>query len=183
MAYGGSQARGWIGATTASLHHSHRNARSLTHWARPVIEPVSSWILIRFVSTAPLWEVQQTFFEFHYYAGTHQFTKNMYSKLILRWMEGKHTYMNTYNKDMHGRLIMDWRIRLRVVGDKGLSKMTCKLLSGFLFSIIGFSKVQDQYFLTWTPWKWSLPNIWCCLCSFLDFNKIMEIEERIVSHA
>ena len=31
MAYGGSQARGPIGATAASLHHSHSNTRSLTH--------------------------------------------------------------------------------------------------------------------------------------------------------
>ena len=28
MAYGGSQARGQIGATAASLHHSHSNTRS-----------------------------------------------------------------------------------------------------------------------------------------------------------
>ena len=28
MAYGGSQARGQIGATAAGLHHSHSNARS-----------------------------------------------------------------------------------------------------------------------------------------------------------
>ena len=28
VAYGSSQARGWIGATAASLHHSHSNARS-----------------------------------------------------------------------------------------------------------------------------------------------------------
>ena len=30
-AYGGSQARGWIGAVTAGLHHSHSNARCLLH--------------------------------------------------------------------------------------------------------------------------------------------------------
>ena len=50
--YGGSQARGQIGATAASLHQSHSNTRSkqsltyttahgntrsLTHWARPGI--------------------------------------------------------------------------------------------------------------------------------------------------
>ena len=29
------------------------NARSLTHWARPRIEPASSWILGRFISTEP----------------------------------------------------------------------------------------------------------------------------------
>ena len=43
VAYGGSQARGRIRAATASLHHS--NTGSLTHWERPGIEPVSSWIL------------------------------------------------------------------------------------------------------------------------------------------
>ena len=31
VAYGGSQARGLIGAIAASLHHSHSSARSLTH--------------------------------------------------------------------------------------------------------------------------------------------------------
>ena len=30
-AYGGSQARGLIGATAAGLHHSHSNARSEPH--------------------------------------------------------------------------------------------------------------------------------------------------------
>ena len=51
-AHGGSQARGWIGAT-ASLYHSHSNTGSLTHWARPGMEPTTSWFLTRFVSTAP----------------------------------------------------------------------------------------------------------------------------------
>ena len=32
---------------------AHCNARSLTHWAKPGIEPTSSWILVRFVSTSP----------------------------------------------------------------------------------------------------------------------------------
>ena len=56
-AYGGAQARGLIGAIAPSLHHSHRNARSepsatyttahgnagsLTHGARPGIEPATS---------------------------------------------------------------------------------------------------------------------------------------------
>ena len=42
MADGGSQARSQIGAVAAGLHHSHSNARSLTHWARPGIKPPSS---------------------------------------------------------------------------------------------------------------------------------------------
>ena len=72
-AYGASQGRGWIRAITASLHPSHSNTRSkppsatyttahsnnrsLTHWARPGIKPASSWILVRFISTEPQWEL------------------------------------------------------------------------------------------------------------------------------
>ena len=58
-AYGSSQARGGIRATATSLHHSHSNARSLTHWARPGIEPTSSWFLVGFVSAAPQWELPE----------------------------------------------------------------------------------------------------------------------------
>ena len=58
FAYGGSQARGRIGAVAASLHNSHSNAGSLTHWARPGIEPATSWFLIGFVSATPWWELQ-----------------------------------------------------------------------------------------------------------------------------
>ena len=36
---------------------AHSKARSLTHWARPEIEPTSSWILVGFVSTVPHWEL------------------------------------------------------------------------------------------------------------------------------
>ena len=44
--YGSSQARGQIGAAAAGLHHSHSNARSLTHCMRPGIKPASSWVLV-----------------------------------------------------------------------------------------------------------------------------------------
>ena len=61
-------------AAAASLHHSHRyarsepclwptytaahsNAGSLTHWKRPGIKPASSWMLVRFVSAEPRWEL------------------------------------------------------------------------------------------------------------------------------
>ena len=36
---------------------AHSNAGSLTHWARPEMEPTTSWFLVRFVSTAPWWEL------------------------------------------------------------------------------------------------------------------------------
>ena len=65
LAYGGSQARGWIRAelpacTTAiamqdpnrvcNLTTAHGNTGSLTPWARPGIELESLWILVRFVT-------------------------------------------------------------------------------------------------------------------------------------
>ena len=53
MAYGSSQVRGQIRAEAAGLHHSHSYARSLTHGARPGIEPESSRILVRFITTEP----------------------------------------------------------------------------------------------------------------------------------
>ena len=52
-AYWGSQARVRIGAVAAGLHHSSWQRRILTHWARPGIEPMSSWILVGFVTAEP----------------------------------------------------------------------------------------------------------------------------------
>ena len=73
VAYGSSQARGPLGAVATGLSHSHSNsgsephlptyttahgnARSLTHRARPGIEPTTSWCLVRFVSTVPRQEL------------------------------------------------------------------------------------------------------------------------------
>ena len=62
-----SWARVQIGAAAADLQHSHSNARSeraacetctaahghtrsLIHWARPGMEPISSWLLVRFIT-------------------------------------------------------------------------------------------------------------------------------------
>ena len=59
VAYGRSQARSGITAVAASLHHSHSNAWSLTHWGRLGIEPASSWMLIRLVSTEPQRELHK----------------------------------------------------------------------------------------------------------------------------
>ena len=60
-AYGGSQARGWIGAVATGLRQSHSNASAtyttahgnagtLTHWARAGTEPETSWFLVGFVN-------------------------------------------------------------------------------------------------------------------------------------
>ena len=46
-----------IRATSSTYTTVHGNAGSVTHWARPGIEPLSSWILIRFVTMKPRWEL------------------------------------------------------------------------------------------------------------------------------
>ena len=66
-AYGSFQARGRIaslchshsnvGSAIATYTTAHGNAGFLTHWARPGMEPASSWILVGFVSTVPQWEL------------------------------------------------------------------------------------------------------------------------------
>ena len=54
VAYGGSQARGRIGAaanpSSVCSSTAHVNARSLTHWARPGIKPATSWFPVGFVN-------------------------------------------------------------------------------------------------------------------------------------
>ena len=64
VTYGGSQARGQIGATAAGLHYSHSNPGSEpclrptpTAHSNTGGEPASSWILIGFVSSEPRWEL------------------------------------------------------------------------------------------------------------------------------
>ena len=46
----------WAAPVTCTTAHS--NVGSLTHWARPRVKPVSSWMLVRFVSTEPRQELQ-----------------------------------------------------------------------------------------------------------------------------
>ena len=47
-----------IWAASSNYNTAHSNARSLTHWERPGVEPTSSWILVGFVTTQPQWELQ-----------------------------------------------------------------------------------------------------------------------------
>ena len=75
VAHGGPQARGWIGATAASLQQcqiwavsvtytiAHGNAGSVTHWVRSGIELATSWFLVRFVSAVPEWELLGKYFK------------------------------------------------------------------------------------------------------------------------
>ena len=41
---------------------AHGNTGSLTHWARPEIEPATLWFLVGFFSAAPQWELQNHIF-------------------------------------------------------------------------------------------------------------------------
>ena len=41
---------------------AHGNAGSITHGARPGIEPATSWFLVVFVATAPRWELVYSIF-------------------------------------------------------------------------------------------------------------------------
>ena len=45
-----------------NLHHSSRQCQSLTHWARPGIEPATSWFLVRFISDLPWRELLKLIF-------------------------------------------------------------------------------------------------------------------------
>ena len=42
-----------IHTTSVTYTITHGNTRSLTHWARPGIEPVSSWMLVGFITAEP----------------------------------------------------------------------------------------------------------------------------------
>ena len=42
-------------AASATYITAHSNTGYLTHWARPGIEPASSWILVRLISAVPQW--------------------------------------------------------------------------------------------------------------------------------
>ena len=46
-----------IWAMSATYTTAHGNAASLTHWERPGIELVTSWLLVGFVSAVPQWEL------------------------------------------------------------------------------------------------------------------------------
>ena len=52
----------WDPSHICDLQHSSRQRQILNHSARPGIEPVSSWMLVRFASTAPQQELQDMSF-------------------------------------------------------------------------------------------------------------------------
>ena len=55
-----------IRATSATYTTAHGDVGSLTHWERPGMEPASSRMLVRFISTEPHWELLMEFFFFFF---------------------------------------------------------------------------------------------------------------------
>ena len=49
---------------SATYTTAHSNVRSLTHGVRPGIKPASTWILVRFTSVTPQWELPRSPFLF-----------------------------------------------------------------------------------------------------------------------
>ena len=56
------QHQNWAASATYTTAHS--NTRSLTYWVGPGIKPISSWILLRFITTEPQWEFSDLFYCF-----------------------------------------------------------------------------------------------------------------------
>ena len=69
---------------SASYTTAHDNAWSLTHWARPGIELVSSWTLVMFVIAETRWELLNNFLESTdmHYDPVREMRKNL-NKLLL----------------------------------------------------------------------------------------------------
>ena len=95
--YGGSQARGRIRATAEAyttataiadlrwickLHHSIGNTVFLTHWARPRIEPTTSWILVGFLTSWATQDLSSASFFHHQAVNTGELSLPAGSKMI-----------------------------------------------------------------------------------------------------
>ena len=46
-----------IWTTSSTYTEGQSNTGSLTHWAGPRIKPMSSWILVRFITAGPQWKL------------------------------------------------------------------------------------------------------------------------------
>ena len=72
-----------IQAESMTYTTAHGNTRSLTHWARPGIEPMSSRILVGFISTAPQWELPELISIF--FSGKNKFTEMWWARPTEEW--------------------------------------------------------------------------------------------------
>ena len=75
---------------------AHDNAGSPTHWARPGIEPASSWILFGFISVVPQGELP-------HFCISQVFQRNRINK---RYVHNTHTYHEIYFKGLAHTIVM-----------------------------------------------------------------------------
>ena len=116
VAYGRSQAKVLIGAVVAGLHHSLSNAGSkmclrptpqfisLTHWARPRMEPATSWILVRCINHWAMTGTPETLYLLKKYQ---QFSSIFISKMIQTW-----PILGILNNNLNKILILKCNINL-----------------------------------------------------------------------
>ena len=97
-AYGSFQTRGLIRAAAACLRRCYSNARYLTYWARPGVEPESSWILVGFISAEPQWELLGILFFYGLWVMSHT-EKSSLSCLLLKFLCFSLSFVFIYNFD------------------------------------------------------------------------------------
>ena len=62
------QHRIWAVSVTYTTAHNQLTTGSLTHWARLGIKLASSWMLVRFISNEPWWELRMFLILLNYYS-------------------------------------------------------------------------------------------------------------------
>ena len=90
-----------IQAASATYTTAHGNAGSLTHWVRPGIKPKSSWILVRFATAEPWWELPCTLmFTAALFTIAKTWTQPKYP-LKNEWIKKLSIYTHIYNGILH----------------------------------------------------------------------------------
>ena len=125
MVHGHSKTRGWIRTVAAILCHSHSqhqiqalsatystahgNDKSLTHRARPEIEHVSLWILVRFISAESQWELFSFFFFFFFFLSLIIYMTLKVSKSVS--LGNRCWYRNLHAEAFHGSILRNKFLR------------------------------------------------------------------------
>ena len=82
-----------IWAASASYTTAHSNTGSLTHRARPGMEPTTSWFLVGFISTIPWRELPK----WSFLLWTRKETFVMLTKIISTWRKYQNIYFHLTN--------------------------------------------------------------------------------------
>ena len=96
-ACGSSQARDRIEPAAASLCPQPQQFNPLTHWARPGIEPASSWIIAGFVTTKP----QQEFLCHNIFSIVYSLRFEVLNSSVAKNIFGKYNLVNICTAWLH----------------------------------------------------------------------------------